>query len=123
MSSADGGMILSRSSEAFLIRLDTWSKIIDLIGGKYTMTPKEKKVIDGLKIALSILERSKKDYTYYCTKDGDLSRIGIDTFLAKTVKELSSLVGRVDREARVKVKEEEKKKKVNDEKKKKKKGK
>lgn len=74
------------------------------------MTPKEKKVIEGLKSALAMLERSKKDYTYYCTKDGDLSSIGIDTFLVKTVKELSGLVGRIEREARVKVKEEARKK-------------
>lgn len=72
------------------------------------MTPKEKKVIEGLKSALAMLERSKKDYTYYCTINGDLSNLGVDIFLAKTVKELSGLVGRIDREARVKVKEKSK---------------
>jgi hypothetical protein len=85
------------------------------------MTPKEKKVIEGLKTALSFLDRSKKDYAYYCTKDGDLSKLGIETFLVKTVKELSVIVGKADRQARVKVREETKKKVSEETKKKKKK--
>lgn len=71
------------------------------------MTPKEKNVIEGLKKALAILERSKKDYTYYCTKDGDLSNLGVEVFLTNSVKELSNLVGRIDRDTR-KAKEETK---------------